>query len=163
MSLKTRLICCILFQSRNMTSQGPILWTFQFYSKNTMFMWNFWLNFLFPDSASLGAALRAAHGWLCNKKGSFVPISIMYKDKLEKTSLACKLSVAAGDQQLVSKYGVLMKKRIEIENRLVQKFGRCWNCGKAVHILYRLWIDKPHCDAFHWGYRNNINQRERFG
>lgn len=77
------------------------------------------------DSASLGAALRAAHGWLCNKKGSFVPISIMYKDKLEKTSLACKLSVAAGAQDLVSKYAVLMKKRIEIENRLVQKFGRC--------------------------------------
>lgn len=79
----------------------------------------------FPDSASLGAALRAAHGWLCNKKGSFVPISSMYKDKLEKTSLACKFSVAAGDQELVSKYAVLMKKRIEIENRLVQKFGRC--------------------------------------
>uniref|UniRef100_A0A9I9DKD2 Xylulose kinase n=1 Tax=Cucumis melo TaxID=3656 RepID=A0A9I9DKD2_CUCME len=77
------------------------------------------------DSASLGAALRAAHGWLCNKKGSFVPISTMYKDKLEKTSLACKLSVAAGDQDLVSKYVVLMKKRIEIENSLVLKFGRC--------------------------------------
>ncbi|KAG9440067.1 hypothetical protein H6P81_020232 [Aristolochia fimbriata] len=24
-----------------------------------------------PDSASLGAALRAAHGWLCNKNGGF--------------------------------------------------------------------------------------------
>ncbi|CAL5385622.1 unnamed protein product [Camellia sinensis] len=77
-----------------------------------------------PDSASLGAALRAAHGWLCNKKGSFVPISCMYMDKLEKTSLACKLSVNAGDQELVNKYGLFMKKRLEIENRLVQKLGR---------------------------------------
>lgn len=77
-----------------------------------------------PDSASLGAALRAAHGWLCNMKGSFVPISCMYMDKLEKTSLACKLSVNAGDQQLVNKYGLFMKKRLEIENRLVQKLGR---------------------------------------
>ncbi|CAL5383919.1 unnamed protein product [Camellia sinensis] len=77
-----------------------------------------------PDSASLGAALRAAHGWLCNKKGSFVPISCMYVDKLEKTSLACKLSVNAGDQELVNKYGLFMKKRLEIENRLVQKLGR---------------------------------------
>lgn len=77
-----------------------------------------------PDSASLGAALRAAHGWLCNMKGSFVPISCMYMDKLEKTSLACKLSVNAGDQQLVNKYSLFMKKRLEIENRLVQKLGR---------------------------------------
>ncbi|CAK9180972.1 unnamed protein product [Ilex paraguariensis] len=75
-----------------------------------------------PDS--LGAALRAAHGWLCNKKGSFVPISRMYMDKLDKTSLGCKLAVYAGDQELVAKYALLMKKRMEIENRLVQKRGR---------------------------------------
>ncbi|XP_059636277.1 xylulose kinase 2-like [Cornus florida] len=78
-----------------------------------------------PDSASLGAALRAAHGWLCNKKGSFVPILGMYKDKLENTSLGCKLSVTAGDRELVTKYALLMKKRMEFENRLVQKLGRC--------------------------------------
>ncbi|KAL2340061.1 hypothetical protein Fmac_008001 [Flemingia macrophylla] len=77
-----------------------------------------------PDSASLGAALRAAHGWLCNKKGSFLTISDMYMDKLPKTSLSCKLSASAGDQELVSKYLSIMKKRIEIENRLVQKHGR---------------------------------------
>lgn len=77
-----------------------------------------------PDSASLGAALRAAHGWICNKKGGFLPISDMYMHKLEKTSLSCKLSVNAGDQELVSKYASFMKKRIEIENRLVQKLGR---------------------------------------
>ncbi|MED6207661.1 Xylulose kinase 2 [Stylosanthes scabra] len=77
-----------------------------------------------PDSASLGAAVRAAHGWLCNKKGSFLPISDMYMSKLEKTSLNCKLSVKAGDQKLSSKYAVIMKKRIEIENSLVNKLGR---------------------------------------
>ncbi|KAL9313497.1 hypothetical protein ACSQ67_018949 [Phaseolus vulgaris] len=78
-----------------------------------------------PDSASLGAALRAAHGLLCKKKGSFIPISEMYMDKAEKTSLSCKLAVNAGDEELVSKYASIMKKRIEIENRLVQKLGRC--------------------------------------
>jgi xylulokinase len=77
------------------------------------------------DSASLGAAVRAAHGWLCNKKGGYLPISNMYMDKLEKTSLNCKLSASAGDQELVSKYAAIMKKRTEIENRLVQKLGRC--------------------------------------
>ncbi|KAJ0085308.1 hypothetical protein Patl1_08744 [Pistacia atlantica] len=76
------------------------------------------------DSASLGAALRAAHGYLCSKKGSFVSISSIYKDKLEKTSLHCKLSVTAGDQNLVSKYAVMLKKRMEIEKRLVEKLGR---------------------------------------
>ncbi|KAF7846863.1 hypothetical protein BT93_L3645 [Corymbia citriodora subsp. variegata] len=76
------------------------------------------------DSASLGAALRAAHGWLCNKKGGFVPISGLYMDKLEKTSLSCRLAVSAGNSELVSKYTILMNKRMEIENSLVQKLGR---------------------------------------
>jgi xylulokinase len=76
-----------------------------------------------PDSASLGAALRAAHGWLCNKKGSFVPISNLYEGKLETTSLNCKLKVKAGDANIASTYGLLMKKRMEIENKLVEKLG----------------------------------------
>ncbi|XAR62030.1 Xylulokinase [Bertholletia excelsa] len=77
-----------------------------------------------PDSASLGAALRAAHGWLCNEKGRFIPISSMYMDKLEETSLRCKLSAAAGEEELVGKYSLFMRKRLEIEKRLVQKLGR---------------------------------------
>lgn len=77
-----------------------------------------------PDSASLGAALRAAHGWLCKNKGSFVPISCMYKDKLEKTAFGCKLVATTQDDELVAKYAVLVKKRMEIENSLVKKLGR---------------------------------------
>lgn len=81
-----------------------------------------------PDSASLGAALRAAHGWLCNEEGSFVPISCMYKGNLEKTSLGAKLTVPARDEEedreLLKKYTLLMGKRMEIERRLVEKIGR---------------------------------------
>ncbi|SPT16742.1 unnamed protein product [Triticum aestivum] len=80
-----------------------------------------------PDSASLGAALRAAHGWLCKEEGGFVPISRMYTGNLEKTSLGAKLAVPApGDEgrELLKKYTVLMKKRMEIERRLVEKIGR---------------------------------------
>lgn len=77
-----------------------------------------------PDSASLGAALRAAHGWLCDEKGAFVPIKCMYIDRLEHTSLNCKLSAPAGDQELIENYTTLMKRRVEIENDLVQKLGR---------------------------------------
>ncbi|KAJ0963318.1 hypothetical protein J5N97_028440 [Dioscorea zingiberensis] len=77
-----------------------------------------------PDSASLGAALRAAHGWLCNKEGAFVPISTMYEGTLEKTSLAAKLAMPPGDKDLLSRYTLLMKKRMEIEKALVEKYGR---------------------------------------
>lgn len=77
----------------------------------------------YTDSASLGAALRAAHGWLCDKAGHFVPISCMYEKKLEKTSLSCKLSMPAGDTQLFSRYTFLMRKRMEIEDHLTQKFS----------------------------------------
>lgn len=72
----------------------------------------------------MGAALRAAHGWLCNKKGGFVPISSMYMDKLEQSSLHCKLAASSGYQKLVTEYALLMKKRMEIENNLVKKLGR---------------------------------------
>ncbi|RZR83823.1 hypothetical protein BHM03_00010534 [Ensete ventricosum] len=77
-----------------------------------------------PDSASLGAALRAAHGWLCNKEGRFVPISCLYGDKLDKTSLSAKLAFPAGDADLLSKYTVLVNKRMQIEKNLVEKLGR---------------------------------------
>ncbi|KAF3781569.1 hypothetical protein EJ110_NYTH36604 [Nymphaea thermarum] len=76
------------------------------------------------NSASLGAALRAAHGWICEKRRSFVPISFLYNDKLDETSLSCKLSASAHDKKHIAKYGLMMKKRVEIEDKLVQKFGR---------------------------------------
>lgn len=79
---------------------------------------------MLPDSASLGAALRAAHGYLCNENGAFVPIKSMYTDRLEHTSLNCKLSAMPGDEHLVAKYTLMMKKRAEIENGLVRKLGR---------------------------------------
>ncbi|KAL5988353.1 Xylulose kinase 2 [Asimina triloba] len=77
-----------------------------------------------PDSASLGAAVRAAHGWLCNNAGKFIPISSLYEKELERTSLACKLAMPAGDAQTVSKYAAMMKKRTQIEDCLVKKLGR---------------------------------------
>ncbi|XP_060199208.1 xylulose kinase 2-like isoform X2 [Lycium barbarum] len=76
------------------------------------------------DSASLGAALRAAHGCLCDQKGKFVPISDMYLRKLEETSLKYKLAMPAAGQDLIDRYTLLMNKRLEIENRLIQRLGR---------------------------------------
>lgn len=72
--------------------------------------------------------MRAAHGWLCNKEGRFVPISSMYEGKLDKTSLGAKLAVPAGekdeDKELREKYSLVVRKRMEIERRLVEKLGR---------------------------------------
>ncbi|GJZ88692.1 hypothetical protein Tco_0660474, partial [Tanacetum coccineum] len=80
---------------------------------------------IFSYYASLGAALRAAiaHGWLCKSKRSFVPISSMCKDKLDNTAFGSKLVATTEDDKLV-KYGLLVKKQMEIESWLVQKSGR---------------------------------------
>jgi xylulokinase len=52
----------------------------------------------------------------------------MYMGNLEKTSLGAKLAVPAPgegeDKELLKKYTLLMKKRMEIERRLVEKIGR---------------------------------------
>lgn len=80
------------------------------------------------DSASLGAALRAAHGWLCKQQGEFVPVPRLYSGRLETTSLSVKLAVPFGDNEgdaeLLNKYTLLAKKRLEIEQKLVERFGR---------------------------------------
>ncbi|KVI06792.1 hypothetical protein Ccrd_014853 [Cynara cardunculus var. scolymus] len=56
------------------------------------------------------------------KKVGFFPIPCMYKDKLEKTGLGCKLDVIMNDVELVTKYAIMVKKRMEIENWLVEYF-----------------------------------------
>ncbi|KAG8092819.1 hypothetical protein GUJ93_ZPchr0012g21602 [Zizania palustris] len=78
-----------------------------------------------PDSASLGAALRAAHGWLCNRQGRFLPVTCLHSGRLDKTSLSVKLAAPFGgsekDIDLLKKYTLLVKKRLEIEQKLVER------------------------------------------
>ncbi|CAD6266642.1 unnamed protein product [Miscanthus lutarioriparius] len=78
------------------------------------------------DSASLGAALRAAHGWLCKQQDEFVPFSCVYSGRLDGTSLGMKLSVpfgdCEGDTELLNNYTLLVKKRLEIEQKLIERF-----------------------------------------
>ncbi|CAD6269458.1 unnamed protein product [Miscanthus lutarioriparius] len=79
------------------------------------------------DSASLGAALRAAHGWLCKQQDEFVPFSCVYSGRLDGTSLSMKLAVpfgdCEGDTELLNNYTLLVKKRLEIEQKLIARFG----------------------------------------
>uniref|UniRef100_A0A0C9RZ78 Xylulose kinase n=1 Tax=Wollemia nobilis TaxID=56998 RepID=A0A0C9RZ78_9CONI len=76
-----------------------------------------------PDSASLGAALRAAHGWACHKEAVFIPISSLYEDKSEQTALTCKLSAPAGDKDVYLKYSSILPERMRIEQELVEQIG----------------------------------------
>ncbi|CAN6352512.1 unnamed protein product [Urochloa humidicola] len=80
------------------------------------------------DSASLGAALRAAHGWLCNQQDEFVPFSYVYSGRVDRTSLSMKLAVPFGDckrdTELLNSYTLLVKKRMEIEQKLIERFSR---------------------------------------
>ncbi|CAN6344070.1 unnamed protein product [Urochloa humidicola] len=80
------------------------------------------------DSASLGAALRAAHGWLCNQQDEFVPFSCVYSGRVDRTSLSVNLAVPFGDckrhTELLNNYTLLVKKRMEIEQKLIERFSR---------------------------------------
>ncbi|KAK3140324.1 hypothetical protein QOZ80_5AG0399370 [Eleusine coracana subsp. coracana] len=80
------------------------------------------------DSASLGAALRAAHGWLCRQQGEFVPFSCVYSGRLERTSLSMKLAVPflndEKNTELLNNYTLLVKKRLEIEQKLIKRFDQ---------------------------------------
>ncbi|KAJ7550136.1 hypothetical protein O6H91_07G085200 [Diphasiastrum complanatum] len=75
------------------------------------------------DSASLGAAFRAAHGWLCNDQKDFVPIASMFANAAEDGAIQFKLSAHAGPNDLQAKFAALAKKRAELEHMLVAKYG----------------------------------------
>lgn len=76
----------------------------------------------------MGAALRAAHGWLCNQQDEFVPFSCVYSGGLDRTSVTIKLAVPFGDcerdAELLNNYTLLVRKRLEIEQKLMEKFSQ---------------------------------------
>ncbi|KAI5066194.1 hypothetical protein GOP47_0018818 [Adiantum capillus-veneris] len=74
-----------------------------------------------PDSASLGAALRAAHGWFCNSKSQFVPISDLYKGREDGSALQCRLAAEGGWKELHEQYGTLAMNRMKLEKKLIEE------------------------------------------
>ncbi|MCO5606398.1 hypothetical protein L7F22_060586 [Adiantum nelumboides] len=74
-----------------------------------------------PDSASLGAALRAAHGWYCKSKGRFVPISDLYKGREDGSALQCRLAAEGGAKDLHEQYGMLAISRMNLEKKLIEE------------------------------------------
>eukprot|EP00897_Mesotaenium_endlicherianum_P008578 jgi/Mesen1/7749/ME000407S06974 len=74
-----------------------------------------------PDSASLGAALRAAHGWVCHKQGRFIPYAQVLKAGAEDCAAKLVLAIKAGPDDLRCGYGELASKRVQIEEHLLRQ------------------------------------------
>jgi xylulokinase len=84
-----------------------------------------------PDSASLGAALRAAHGWLCSRSSAdnrrpHVP-PIPFSDVLRHggdASAACLKMIRSPRTDVYEKYGHQVKVRSALEGRLVAESSK---------------------------------------
>lgn len=74
-----------------------------------------------PDSASLGAALRAAHGWICHKKESFVPFASVLENGTEDSSVTYTETASVVDLQLHQRYGKLVKLRMSLEKEMLER------------------------------------------
>ena len=80
-------------------------------------------NLVIVDSASLGAALRAAHGWVCHEKQSFVPMASILDlaVKVNNNAFECSLKAKTGSADLHRHYGHLASVRAEIEHQLLHE------------------------------------------
>ncbi|GJP41557.1 hypothetical protein CLOM_g1218 [Closterium sp. NIES-68] len=92
------------------------------------------------DSASLGAALRAAHGYLCHAQGSFVPFTSLL-DHASATSatsssasataegatstapsaVSLSKAIPAGSPDLHARYGEMVARRMAVEQQLLDE------------------------------------------
>eukprot|EP00850_Spirogloea_muscicola_P021602 SM000255S08781 [mRNA] locus=s255:69247:73399:- [translate_table: standard] len=76
-----------------------------------------------PDSASAGAALRAAHGWMSNASGAFVPYSEILKLGTQDSAAKLELAVPGHVEDLHSAYGRVGQARMALEKQLMQKLN----------------------------------------
>lgn len=74
-----------------------------------------------PDSAALGAALRAAHGWVCKEDGAFVPMASVLEHANKENAFQCNLQAKMGTVELHDQYGDLAAVRVKIEQQLLDE------------------------------------------
>lgn len=74
-----------------------------------------------PDSASLGAALRAAHGWLCWKRGQFVSFEEVLGFAGDGSAVGLEDAKSVSGPSVYRLYGALVKKRMALEAILLQE------------------------------------------
>jgi xylulokinase len=74
-----------------------------------------------PDSAALGGALRAAHGWVCKEEGTFVPMTSVLEQASTDSSFQCNLKAEMGTRELHDRYGQLAAVRVKMEEQLLHE------------------------------------------
>jgi xylulokinase len=73
------------------------------------------------DSAALGAALRAVHGWVCKEDGAFVPMASVLEHANTENAFQCNLQAKMGTVELHDQYGDLAAVRVKIEQQLLDE------------------------------------------
>lgn len=78
--------------------------------------------FVAADSAALGGALRAAHGYYAQADPRFTYAELLSK-AADDGAAALALAVEGGDPKLHDAYGLQARRKLEVENSLVREYG----------------------------------------
>lgn len=71
----------------------------------------------------MGAALRAAHGWMCQEEDAFVPLASILERANQENAFQCSLLAKKGSRELHHKYGQLAEVRMAIEQQLLEEIN----------------------------------------
>lgn len=76
------------------------------------------------DSAAVGAALRAAHGWLCEDRREFVPFAQVVKCGSTDSALKLTLIAKGGDGENRGFYEQAVQERMALEGQMLEELGK---------------------------------------
>lgn len=79
---------------------------------------------LCADAAVVGGAMRAAHGWMCEERGEFVPFAQVVKCGVGDSALKLTLVGGGGGGESEECYGRAVRERMALEGQLVEEFGK---------------------------------------
>ena len=76
------------------------------------------------DAAVVGAAMRAAHGWMCEERGEFVPFAQVVKCGVGDSASKLTLVAEGGGEGGEVLYGRVVRERMALEGQLLEEFGK---------------------------------------
>lgn len=76
------------------------------------------------DAAVVGAAIRAAHGWMCKERGEWVPFAQIVKCGAGDGALKLTLVAEGGGGESEVVYGMAVRERMALEGQLLEEFGK---------------------------------------
>lgn len=72
----------------------------------------------------MGAAIRAAHGWMCEERGEWVPFERIIECGAGDSALKLTLVAKGGGGESEVAYERAVRERMELEGRLLEEFGK---------------------------------------